>query len=104
MTPNAPSGTKQAVLTSFLTQLKRQGVNPKFTLSDKDWAEINAMRAVWAEVLHEPEPAGEPCSGDEGRLPARRLRGADGPDEEHSVEVDVRVQQCEGRGSGKRAA
>lgn len=53
MTPNADEGAKQAVLESFLKQLKRHGVNPKFTLTDKDWSEINAMRAVWPRAKHQ---------------------------------------------------
>lgn len=43
----AEHGAKEAVLTDFLTRLKERNVNPEFTLSDKDWSEINAMRAVW---------------------------------------------------------
>ena len=50
--PDADSGAKQAVLESFLRQLKKRGVEPEFTLSDKDWSEIGAMREVWPEAKH----------------------------------------------------
>ena len=49
----APSGAKEAVLTSILLELKDRGVLPEFTLSDKDWSEINAMRAVWPHAKHQ---------------------------------------------------
>lgn len=50
---DAGPGAKQAVLEHFLTALKKQGVSPEFTLSDKDWSEINAMRAVWPQSKHQ---------------------------------------------------
>lgn len=50
---DAQSGAKQAVLERFLGQLKLRGVEPEFTLSDKDWSEINAMRATWPEAKHQ---------------------------------------------------
>ena len=49
----AESGAKEAVLTSFLGHLKRLGVNPEYTLTDKDWSEINAMRATWPHSKHQ---------------------------------------------------
>ena len=49
----ARSGAKQAVLEQFLGQLKARGVQPEFTLTDKDWSEINAMRATWPEAKHQ---------------------------------------------------
>lgn len=49
----AASGAKEAVLTRFLMELKKKGVNPEFTLSDKDWSEINAMRRVWPHAKHQ---------------------------------------------------
>ncbi|TCD62121.1 hypothetical protein EIP91_007458 [Steccherinum ochraceum] len=48
----AQAGAKEAVLTSFLEQLKALGVDPEFTLTDKDWSEINAMRTVWPNSKH----------------------------------------------------
>lgn len=51
--PDADRGAKELVLRRFCDQLKRRGVNPEFTLSDKDWAEINAMRAVWPNAKHQ---------------------------------------------------
>ena len=44
---------KQTVLEQFLRRLKDKGVNPKFTLSDKDWSEINAMHSVWPTAKHQ---------------------------------------------------
>lgn len=49
----ADKGAKELVLRRFCDQLKRRGVNPEFTLSDKDWSEINAMRAVWPDAKHQ---------------------------------------------------
>ena len=49
----ARSGAKQAVLERFLGQLRSRGVQPEFTLTDKDWSEINAMRATWPEAKHQ---------------------------------------------------
>lgn len=49
----ASKGAKEAILTSFLRQLKKLGVDPEFMLSDKDWSEINAMRAVWPHAKHQ---------------------------------------------------
>ncbi|KAI9057367.1 hypothetical protein FKP32DRAFT_1689206 [Trametes sanguinea] len=49
----ADAGAKQAVLERFLSELKLLGVNPEFTLSDKDWSEINAMRMTWGSAKHQ---------------------------------------------------
>ena len=49
----ARSGAKQAVLEQFLARIKSRGVEPEFTLTDKDWSEINAMRATWPEAKHQ---------------------------------------------------
>ncbi len=51
--PKADKGAKELILKRFCNQLKRRGVNPEFTLSDKDWSEINAMRAVWPDAKHQ---------------------------------------------------
>ncbi len=48
--PEAAPGAKQAVLERFLRCLKALGVEPEFTLTDKDWSEINAMNAVWPDA------------------------------------------------------
>lgn len=50
---DADRGAKEVVLKRFCDQLKRRGVDPEYTLSDKDWAEINAMRAVWPNAKHQ---------------------------------------------------
>ncbi|KAI9059933.1 hypothetical protein FKP32DRAFT_1760738 [Trametes sanguinea] len=52
-TSDAASGAKQTMLERFLGSLKALGVKPEFTLSDKDWSEINAMDAVWPEAKHQ---------------------------------------------------
>jgi MULE transposase domain len=49
----AGEGAKQRVLTSWYHALKRSGVDPEFTLSDKDDSEINAMRTVWPLAKHQ---------------------------------------------------
>jgi FPC/CPF motif-containing protein YcgG len=51
--PNATAGAKQAILTSFLGELRKLGIMPEFTLSDKDWSEINAMKEVWPRAKHQ---------------------------------------------------
>ena len=49
-TKDAAAGAKEKVLTRFLSGLKELGVHPEFTLTDKDWSEINAMAAVWPDA------------------------------------------------------
>lgn len=49
----ADKGVKQVVLERFLGELKDLGVNPEYTLSDKDWSEINAMRNTWPQAKHQ---------------------------------------------------
>ena len=52
-TKDAGPGAKQQLLENFLTELRHLGVDPKFTLTDKDVSEINAMRAVWPRAKHQ---------------------------------------------------
>ncbi|RPD61298.1 hypothetical protein L227DRAFT_466509, partial [Lentinus tigrinus ALCF2SS1-6] len=52
-TKEAASGAKQTLLERFLRKLRALGVHPEFTLTDKDWSEINAMRAVWPNAKHQ---------------------------------------------------
>ncbi|KAJ2990392.1 hypothetical protein NUW54_g8481 [Trametes sanguinea] len=47
------AGAKQTVLERFLHELKARGVEPEYTLTDKDWSEINAMRSVWPDSKHQ---------------------------------------------------
>ncbi|CDO74382.1 hypothetical protein BN946_scf184816.g5 [Trametes cinnabarina] len=49
----ATMGAKQRMLERFLTALRDLGIQPEFTLTDKDWSEINAMRAVWPKAKHQ---------------------------------------------------
>ena len=53
MSKDAAPGAKERVLTRWLEQLKDHGVLPEFTLTDKDWSEINAMRSVWTTAKHQ---------------------------------------------------
>ncbi|CDO76217.1 hypothetical protein BN946_scf184894.g6 [Trametes cinnabarina] len=46
----AAPGAKQTILERFLSGLKALGVDPEFTLTDKDWSEINAMSATWPDA------------------------------------------------------
>ncbi|KIJ43025.1 hypothetical protein M422DRAFT_253819 [Sphaerobolus stellatus SS14] len=49
----AHPGAKQKIIESWLTSLKSLGINPEFALTDKDQAEINAMRIVWPHSKHQ---------------------------------------------------
>lgn len=51
-TKEARKGAKQEILTQFLSRLKELQFLPEFTLTDKDWSEINAMRKVWPDSKH----------------------------------------------------
>lgn len=51
--PEADKGAKEAVLTGFCQHLCSAGVKPEFTLTDKDFSEINAMHAVWPSAKHQ---------------------------------------------------
>ncbi|ORY45578.1 hypothetical protein BCR33DRAFT_784343 [Rhizoclosmatium globosum] len=44
---------KTKVLTSFLSHLRDHGVSPHTTLSDKDFAEINALKSTWPLAKHQ---------------------------------------------------
>ncbi|EIW59064.1 uncharacterized protein TRAVEDRAFT_19598 [Trametes versicolor FP-101664 SS1] len=52
-TKDAAAGAKQAVLARFLERLKELGIDPEFTLTDKDFSEINAMGATWKYAKHQ---------------------------------------------------
>jgi hypothetical protein len=45
--------SKQRILERWFTALKDRGIDPEFTLSDKDKSEINALRAVWPLAKHQ---------------------------------------------------
>ena len=49
----AGRGAKKAILKSFLGELRKLGVMPEYTLSDKDWSEIEAMMETWPEAKHQ---------------------------------------------------
>ena len=50
---NAPPHTKEKVLSHWMSALKDQGINPEFTLSNKDQSEINALHSVWPSAKHQ---------------------------------------------------
>lgn len=50
---DTPPGAKQSLLEKFLTFLKARGVDPRFTLSDKDQSEINALEIVFPFAKHQ---------------------------------------------------
>ncbi|KIJ52336.1 hypothetical protein M422DRAFT_156450 [Sphaerobolus stellatus SS14] len=50
---DAHPGAKQKIIESWLTSLKSLGINPEFILTDKDQAEINAVRIVWPHSKHQ---------------------------------------------------
>ncbi len=50
---DAPPHTKEAVLVNWMGALKSHGINPEFTLSDKDPSEINALSRVWSKAKHQ---------------------------------------------------
>jgi hypothetical protein len=49
----AKEGAKTRLLAGFLQKLKPSLPSVKFTLSDKDWSEINAFRTVFPECRHQ---------------------------------------------------
>jgi len=50
---NAVLHTKQKALVAWMQALSSLGIDPRFTLSDKDQTEINALRQVWPEAKHQ---------------------------------------------------
>ena len=50
---DAPPHTKEAVLVEWMGALKCRGIDPEFTLSDKDPSEINALGRVWSKAKHQ---------------------------------------------------
>ena len=49
----APPHTKETVLVHWMEALKFRGIDPEFTLSDKDPSEINALSRVWHKAKHQ---------------------------------------------------
>ena len=45
--------TKRVILERFLQALKDRQVSPEFTLTDKDWSEIEAFRTIWPTAKHQ---------------------------------------------------
>jgi hypothetical protein len=45
--------TKQNALIAWMEAIRSLGIHPQFTLSDKDQAEINALREVWPRAKHQ---------------------------------------------------
>ena len=49
----APPLTKQTALIAWMSAIKGLGIDPGFTLSDKDQSEINALKDVWPGAKHQ---------------------------------------------------
>lgn len=49
----APPHTKENVLVNWMDALKSRGIDPEFTLSDKDPSEIAALNRVWSKAKHQ---------------------------------------------------
>ena len=52
-TAEAPPHTKESVLVNWMEALKSCGIDPEFTLSDKDPSEISALSRVWSKAKHQ---------------------------------------------------
>ncbi len=50
---NAVPLTKQSALIAWMKAIHSLGINPQFTLSDKDQLEINALKEVWLCAKHQ---------------------------------------------------
>jgi hypothetical protein len=50
---NAAPHTKHTVLIEWMRAFRALGVDPEFTLSDKDQSEINALKHVWPQAKHQ---------------------------------------------------
>ena len=45
--------TKQNALIAWMTTVHSLGINPRFTMSNKDQCEINTLRQVWLAAKHQ---------------------------------------------------
>ena len=50
---NAAPHTKQNALIEWFKALRLLEITPRFTMSDKDQSEINALREVWPDAKHQ---------------------------------------------------
>jgi len=50
---NAASHTKEKALVAWMEAISSLGIDPQFTLSDKDQSEISALRQVWPNAKHQ---------------------------------------------------
>jgi MULE transposase domain len=50
---NAAPQTKQKALIAWMEAIRSLGIEPQFTLSDKDQSEINALQEVWPDAKHQ---------------------------------------------------
>ena len=50
---NAAPLTRQRVLIEWMNAVRLHGIDPRFTLSDKDQSEINALKEVWPDAKHQ---------------------------------------------------
>ena len=45
--------TKQKALIAWMMAIRSLGIDPRFTMSDKDQSEINALTQVWPGAKHQ---------------------------------------------------
>src|SRR5882757_9073849 len=50
---NAAPLTKQNALIVWMNSIRSLGIDPRFTLSDKDQSEINTLKEVWPDAKHQ---------------------------------------------------
>ena len=50
---DAAPHTKQTALIAWMGAIRALGIDPEFTLSDKDQSEINALKHVWPQAKHQ---------------------------------------------------
>ena len=53
MDTKAAPHTTECALIAWMDAIKSHGINPDFTLSDKDQSEINALNHVWPQAKHQ---------------------------------------------------
>ncbi|PKK59890.1 hypothetical protein RhiirC2_670070, partial [Rhizophagus irregularis] len=47
---NCGNGTRTDTITIFCKQMKLQGLNPEFLLTDKDFAQITTSQRIWVNT------------------------------------------------------
>jgi len=78
---NAAPLTKQNTLIVWMNSIRSLGIDPRFTLSDKDQSEINALKEVWPDAKHQL------CLWHILRALKRRLSQNENPISYHALEA-----------------